>query len=1163
MSTIETVINNRRINIPVTSIDAEDDIRIKIASAVNTLPKYLNKYNSDYSNITDLKYILSTGDIDNPYDFWEENKENYEISLQEFLYAWIAYTEYPENLRLIYLNNFEYDLERFDKYNTLPISVGNMISLFNNKDDRNGVIYKWVKDNQQKIINNQQKIRQSLGMIQYLEELAPVPITEFQIEKRFVTIIIDESNMKLSLLYLFDNINLNQRIPFVNYKDTYKVYKDFIPNDEWIEDVYEEKINMYMNFNFDTETDDFVIIEMYRDVNDKLIIQIGILEEDIILNDIKDVVLDVLNLPDRVSSSNVDLNKVTGYFFAPGQRINIPLFTDMIMNQDLVKKFFVSNENIISTSRGTRERNVVYTQFTNPLDKTLILSTFSPKFMEKFDYQLKDIGSENINRGEHYVKIRINRASNIDAIQQFRILTGKIFSIYNSINDNYVNFYKRYIPSFDPYPTLELEDNELKLKEIAPEIFRPFYSKQCTKVRLPSIVPEEEGNNYDENRKVIFPKTTDEGIQRIYTCKNDDYPYIGVIKSSLDNKDDIPFIPCCFQNDQTEIKEGSTKTQYYNYYLKPETEKEQQNKKNIRLIVTKKFATLDIYGVLPDNIKDLFFINDKKNNYYRKGVGTGANSFLETVLDGINYNGFSTIKDVDQRRNIVLEQRQILSQYDNLSICKQECFDMSEDEIRSILETPTTFLSPLYFIRLLETIYNVRIIIFGRDEKTNPDGNIIIPRHTNGYVFTPVPIDSVTLFVYMHTGGIWENYESVELIVRTTPSKETIYSFSSTDNVVENIYRTQYALYTYYQQQEPINTRMVPFKNNIVGQYIDMYGKLRMVIYDNGIKMFCEPSSPLNVQVVEKSFTINPTRTVIQFLEEWEGHVKQNQFIDEESNFAVLEVRFRDSNFVFIIDNDIPGVDYTSTPIISLSKSDILGDFIRNERYVRQLNQYIMYLFSKGEYKDTTADITKFISERIKFDENSDYDLFAIILDDNDSNVIINNKKLLRDVIYNLRLVLFNTPSYISSYKNEDFMRQYYLSINDYKKRREETIVSGIENMKRWINIDMSVILYNYVKEFVDTPYYIRYNKRNYIAQRADGMLQAISIIRTWYIDGYNAGTEQEVFDIDIPEHTIVPFRNKTFIDPVYVEGVSSRYEYLIFVNKEIDELVYTAALPI
>ena len=1187
----EITVNNKFKVIP-SKIDGDQEIIKKVAEKFNTLPIFLSKFDvpvNPYINggvidgVKDLKSLISSGDEESLYKFMKEVDGIFNIPTEQMLYAWVAYSPYFENpmMKQFAMETLENDIKmlitegKLTQTANIYLGLADDMTTINRWSDYNDTLFRRLKD--ENLMND--------TLAATLNQIEGVPFTDFEPQKKYVSIKLNENGVEYPFAYIFDNIVLNNKIPFSTFGDLFKIYKSFVPSMEWYEDTTEDSITLYLRYNYNKEIIDedeevredkwgnFNKVNIFRDSQGIITIESEIRGDD--KSNDKDIVtqsiLDVLKLSSVISIGSISVEKISGVFYIPLQNMNIQIFQDMIMNDKMFRSFLAVNENSMVSGANTKRKNILFVQYTDPSDKTNILTSFAPKIMSRTQYEMKDKDPKIFPIGKPFLKVKINNGQNRDAITQFQTIISKLIKLYNDGDEAVVKSYKSYIPGFVLYPPVD--DLTDKLRDVAPDVFKSKYTKLCPKERNPIPIESSEIGNYDKGEAAVFPKTEEEGLQRIYACPSEEFPQLGLIDNKLENKGKYPYLPCCFSQPQID----DTKTKYWKYYQKGEGDEDQTLKKNKRILTTKKFATLNIFGVLPENIVEMFSIIDKNNVYYRKGVSVGDSSFLASVLDGIDYNGFRNITDVDERAKILISERARIANSILPEVCMQQCYDLTGEDIKIMISDPEVYLSPEYFVRALETVYKINIIIFGRDEDSNVDGNIILPRHTNGYVHNLIGgANKPTIFVYDHTGGIWENFNSTELIVRKNVSSQDFeYAFKTGDPVVKMVYGFETSLYQFFQHQSKILYRNIPSEDLVKRQFIDEYGKVRMIEYNvkgSVVRTFTEPLPPTNKQSIEISddsiYIPNNLNDVLTLIKDWDGVVISEQVVDTFGKITEITVVYKNINYVFSLSpsEKLPGIDTSSESNIPKQLNSGISEYIYNERYSRQLTEYVKYKFSKSGLKDDSDGFGKFIDDTFTIESTGNPELYSYILDKNPKKIIVKSKQLIKPVVYNLRVALFNKPKEIEKYKTETFMNNYYVNINDFKKYPNQTVLSGVENITKWSSDDISKTLYNgEIKTFYRIPYFIRYNNTNYIAQPADTYIDALSILGNWFVNGFNQGYGSTQLPEDrLPVNTLLPYVNGAFADPIFVNGYEDNgNEYIVAVNKELDDYRYTALLKL
>ena len=216
---------------------------------------------------------------------------------------------------------------------------------------------------------------------------------------------------------------------------------------------------------------------------------------------------------------------------------------------------------------------------------------------------------------------------------------------------------------------------------------------------------------------VTFKIATDR--TKLYICPDEEYPFPGVKENrNLSNRDDYPYLPCCYKKPQTGSKNYKA---YYGENLEKAIEE-----KNRRVILTNRILGIDVFGVLPEYLNRLLLSFDPDKYYYRQGVSRSPNSFIECVQYAIGGSVYAKddIKSIQEglkniRLNLVQEKKYI-------GVCKQENYDITELAITQHLRQTQLYFDPKKYVRILEEYYNCNIYLFDEQGMVIPSIKKII-----------------------------------------------------------------------------------------------------------------------------------------------------------------------------------------------------------------------------------------------------------------------------------------------------------------------------------------------------------------------------------------------------------------------------------------------------
>ena len=415
------------------------------------------------------------------------------------------------------------------------------------------------------------------------------------------------------------------------------------------------------------------------------------------------------------------------------------------------------------------------------------------------------------------------------------------------------------------------------------------------------------------------------------------------------------------------------------------------------------------------------------------------------------------------------------------------------------------YLDPSLYIRALEEYYNVNIILFTRDSKTeaNKNGNYMLPRHedSKGYIF-PYYKSRETILIYEHTGGIYTKNKSCELIVRHDKSNITTMLFTANDEIIKKVYKQWIQTFPIYEGNVPILPISPPGVENITGQYIDTYGKTRGLYYKNtSTFIYCMPIAPLNVQLVQDTKVTNTTSFIARY------------------NLENLTTK---NGFKFY-DNDAT-IDVYSTE-----------SFVYNKRTSIHLIEYALYLYSTylQTLKSTNLPTSKLVSQFIKkYTSVKKGVIYQInyLVENNSIPLQLESKELIHKLEYMIRVNLLNRRKEIINYYKLNHLMNYYNTIYDFKHILNQYIYPLDLLFK--VNHESRL----YINPPVEIPkytFYIRYKGKNYFAQPCRSIQEVTNRLYNWKT--YNKNIYTPLVDKVVNEFICIPFIGNEYSTPIQI----------------------------
>jgi hypothetical protein len=1015
-----------------------------------------------------------------------------------------------------------------------------------------------------------------------------LPYTPFELEHVNFEFTLDM--IHVTIMELFNHIQLNASVPFACINNIYKILKDFMPPDEW---------------GFSTETaiifkvlqkTDLTGIKI-QDFTDAVLSILGEPGQDILTvgmslitsgqyltrDKIIERLLSVIKGLGDIRVKTIRESRVNGVFYFPKHRMNKYVLADLIMNNPI----FSSMMSIDESEKASKKKESVYIHFRHPKIGA-VAANITEKISEKGDPVLrgKDVKGD-FKFGTNYIRVKISSADNLKSVQAFQEMFAKFMIIYDNEYQNIVDLYRLYISDFAmivPRPPRKVQN--LKLKDIAPEVFVKGYPPKCP--NPPTIIGDYEVADAEAAGKIVirYPQNDDEGfIPRNYIC---DYPkarFPGLRDNPLSNRDLVPFLPCCYTKNHEDRKGSIYRHYYHGEDLRIKVDADQQD-----LIITNKFVPKNKYGTLPDDITKLFDIFDPQEGYMyvRKGVFDTKSSFLDCVMEGMyEETEILDLQDKDEREARLYEVRNDNATAARAASCRQEMYDFTTDEIMAAIQDPDVYMDPKLFTSMLEELFDCNIYVFNRTNIRN--GQLAIPRHLQAFYKTKRRTKCV--FIYEHWGSTSDHatYPRCELIVRWRiggGGEDDVAYYSTYDSKVAkgvrgvfNRMRQAYALNIEIPETEfPITNKDV----KLVEQGIDSYGKCRMIRFNYKGQLgtlLTRPMQPLNIPEVQKWVATKLDQgTTLQFAATL-GFPISGQSISRDvvkELYGVLgnvrvSIPVEDSLPIDGVPRLDKGVSYPENEI------SVVENYNHYKKLARYITEYTFWLFSQYLQEDSSRDmgldtIRDFFQDNIKIVKDFEYGHVSKIFD-MDSGVmdggklVLKSEETLKRLVYTLRVSLRRFRKKIREYHTRRVIENYYVDITDFDQHQFQVILQGDNSVEKWIREQkIRYNLYDSVQfGFLGIPYFFQ-NKlvggQIYLAQNTDDLQKALKIAQIWLHNGYNPG-ENPPPASQLVQFTLYRYVNSKDITLFRVGGIPTPLDIKMLGYKVGDHSFFTVLLPL
>ena len=967
---------------------------------------------------------------------------------------------------------------------------------------------------------------------------------EFLIKKEHILVKIN--NMPISVLELFNGIKLNEDIPFAYCKEFYKILKGFKP----------ENKNLIVSDNLTLD------LKIHKDI-----IQITINNDGEMTFDHPKTLISYKDIIKKIKSINLNLELsepetvgLNGAFTFNDikKQIKVPfnkyVFSDLIMNDNLFSKYMTLSE----------------------LEKVQKM-----RFHIYFHDDENKISFEISMSEEKNLRITVLRCKDIKNIEKFQDTLSKLLIIYSKRYDNIVKFYKPYV-NLEEKEEKEFVDEATtaQLKYIAPEIF--LSTSGCGSYNPTLLKTEEDYENaLKEGKQVmVFPKNISKAeykkmlkegekplkfiVKDLYkfTCDYKEHQYPGVIVNKTKNKNELPLLPCCYKTDQANKKSKMEFLKYFDIVTKDnkdnfnffqeevfdeesekESEKESEEEevvmmtatatKQLTKITTNKILKEGQYGDLPKDINEFFSKMDTNDDkyYLRKGVKKGKNSFIQCIVECIEEEDIKNINllEDENERNQKLDEYLRITEYEDiryellqyLPLCKQECYNESNEKIEEIIKDNNEYYDPQKFIRLLEYKYDINIFIFHKDKNRE---TLILPEHKNQYY--KFSNKKKCIFIYEHYGTLrsYSSYPQCEIILRTdkTDNKNNQYIFDFSSEIVKNVMEVYKNLdnVVFYEDKErifrtAINGDLYLKNNKIVSQVVDVFGKTRVLVIDVNNKLYAiniVPIPPLNIPIIN--------------LEESRKYNLKGSY---EREIGIMNAEN--------VENVIRGTMGEFDVYIEYTEEhNKFKEYNKMKKLSRCIVNHFIWLYSNyvneiidpdyRTYNDlTNDDFSEFIEIYVEIDPTFNYEMVPNILSFDsegiirDGKLIVKSEETLNRLKYVLKHKIVRDFNRMINFHNQTGMADYYIDIDDFDSHSSiQTLLKGKDFTEKWLrDIDISddYELYNEIN-LKKTQYFFNnqlIDEKMYIARNVDTIEKAIQLGIFWNIEKYNPDKNIEKFD--------------------------------------------------
>jgi hypothetical protein len=1118
--------------------------KIIVVKDYDSLETYITRVSNEYDTLP--KYLIWTPELSSSYDDFKK-KDKYEIiDLLDELKKTKSFVIFYNNFKLQVQNKFEIK-QLFELYlyvNKSSIFEKSYDFILNfitaeilefNKTFENETTISLTDENIKNIIDERKNIEQKINedkknnkeFIANLDndyDITSIKSSKININRKIFNIIL--KNDKYGDIYdIFNSIYTTQNIPIIFLNDLYKIDENLV--DIKREDIVNENYSRDKFKNLVTNISDIIVFrkkyqKQYVNIllyilDNNININFDLINIENEKNDINEI-LNILNLSEKDILDYEDKVLLGEFYMLTNktQSFNKVIFNDLIFTNRIFQSYGI---NTIETQYTSTKKKYLHVHFNIPGINMIKVNIYEKNLNNKVwsNFSKEDYDDDTNNK---YILIKILNSKSYDNINTFINIMKKVISIYNEEYNNIYNIYKMYIPSFDKDKKKKEEKDgkssvKFKLKDIEPDIFTDTYPRTCGSKKYPIAYTKDNfkrqfPDGLDDNKYLIFPKEDDAkklGKQsRYYVCEHnieDNNIYPGFIINKDYNKNEYPYIPCCFK------KPNQKWDEYYEGKKKIKTEQQ--------IIAKKKLCDNAEEGLLPDDLIKLFNILIKENksneSFIRKGVYLTTNSLINCLLNATTketiIGGEYLSKEETESKIKNIKKEFIKDEY--ISLCRQQLYDLTHEQIKSRILDDTKYFDPKLFIHLVEQYFKVKVFIFSK--LYNNDVELELPRFVKFYT---------DFYKKRNIVLIYERDNHCELIAKKITINEKkdenkfIFNFDYNDELSINLRSIYNNLHKFYNFNNLIINPIIPtvITRLLISQVIDEYGKTRVLnlrYNDMLIDIITTPLPNLFIKSFEKSIQEYKFNII--------NYDQANEFILKVLNISedMINKQINEKNEIVSIDFSINNLKM-SIPIYSKNQSELF-EYKKYDKLSRIITEYFIILYSKY-CKDNDIDKSLFIKNKtikeftekyIKIDNTIDYNLitsnkynFIDSIFYKDSKLILKSLESLKRLVFILQKQIINNENLIFNYYRSDkYITNFYNKLFDYSINNQ-IVFKGIDSIIDWFNIK------NYSNIIIDCPtkiknivnntffYNEKINKDIYIIYEIKNLNQFLDFSEKW-----------------------------------------------------------------
>ena len=317
----------------------------------------------------------------------------------------------------------------------------------------------------------------------------------------------------------------------------------------------------------------------------------------------------------------------------------------------------------------------------------------------------------------------------------------------------------------------------------------------------------------------------------------------------------------------------------------------------------------------------------------------------------------------------------------------------------------------------------------------------------------------------------------------------------------------------------------------IVSQYIDTYGKLRVInTSTNGhvVTIVTDPLPPVSKPISSKIYRVK-IGSIKKMIQTYSFTPVLQRVSRRTGKTKELVLMIGSVSGTFLIDEDTERLPNVKVEIGEhfevLTENDLesnLEIFNSNRFVTKNLVQYTLKSASEFFLKYKSLDLKKFSDEMFLLDEAHEYDVDKLraIFTPNSSLVkngklVVKSEEMLKRLLFVVRLFKERHSKNFKQYADYVKIPDFYHDISDYKLYENEYLLEGIDAIENMLNSEKII---KKSQPFILTddwdPYFFKndiVSNKVYLAQNVISFREGARITETWRTEGYNLGVAKEL----------------------------------------------------